>query len=254
MKNQNKECNGALYTSDGKTFLKLWDQKCCYYTVEDETESIAENAFAGLSYSNKIEYLDLPESIAKLGSGAFQRMALNSIAIPPKVTEIPEKLLFGCIHLEHVHLPEGVECINQEAFWKCLSLTRITLPHSLKEIIGNHFAYSGIREIDNLSEYFKIQDECLYTADGTLIFNFSNKREFDVPLWVMEIGGSAFEGNVYMEKISFPRLIKIAPRAFANCTSLTTISVPQKTKHRFNVGENNYKLIKERDDENIRST
>ena len=71
-------------------------------------------------------------------------------------------------------------------------------------------------------------------------------------LW--KLGGSAFEGNVYMEKISFPRLIKIAPRAFANCTSLTTISVPQKTKHRFNVGENNYKLIKERDDENIRST
>ena len=187
MKNQNKECNGALYTSDGKTFLKLWDQKCCYYTVEDETESIAENAFAGLSYSNKIEYLDLPESIAKLGSGAFQRMALNSIAIPPKVTEIPEKLLFGCIHLEHEHLPEGVECINQEAFWKCLSLTRITLPHSLKEIIGNPFAYSGIREIDNLSEYFKIQDECLYTADGTLIFNFSNKREFDVPLWEQKL-------------------------------------------------------------------
>lgn len=82
-------------------------------------------------------------------------MALNSIAIPPKVTEIPEKLLFGCTNLEHVHLPEGVECINREAFWKCPNLTRITLPHSLKEIIGNPFAYSGIREIDNLSEYFK---------------------------------------------------------------------------------------------------
>ena len=223
MKNQNKECNGALYSGDGKVFLKLLNQECCYYAVENGTESISDNAFATLSFSNKTEFLDLPDSVTKLGSGAFQRMALNSIAIPPKVTEIPEKLLFGCTNLEHVHLPEGVE-------------------------------YSGIREIDNLSEYFKIQDECLYTADGTLIFNFSNKREFDVPFWVMEIGGSAFEGNVYMEKISFPRLIKIAPRAFANCTSLTTISVPQKTKHRFNVGKNNYKLIKERDDENIRST
>ena len=254
MKNQNKECNGALYSGDGKVFLKLLNQECCYYAVENGTESISDNAFATLTFSNKTEFLDLPDSVTKLGSGAFQRMALNSIAIPPKVTEIPEKLLFGCTNLEHVHLPEGVECINREAFWKCPNLTRITLPHSLKEIIGNPFAYSGIREIDNLSEYFKIQDECLYTADGTLIFNFSNKREFDVPFWVMEIGGSAFEGNVYMEKISFPRLIKIAPRAFANCTSLTTISVPQKTKHRFNVGENNYKLIKERDDENIRST
>lgn len=254
MKNQNKECNGALYSGDGKVFLKLLNQECCYYAVENGTESISDNAFATLSFSNKTEFLDLPDSVTKLGSGAFQRMALNSIAIPPKVTEIPEKLLFGCTNLEHVHLPEGVECINREAFWKCPNLTRITLPHSLKEIIGNPFAYSGIREIDNLSEYFKIQDECLYTADGTLIFNFSNKREFDVPFWVMEIGGSAFEGNVYMEKISFPRLIKIAPRAFANCTSLTTISVPQKTKHRFNVGKNNYKLIKERNDENIRST
>ena len=96
MKNQNKECNGALYSGDGKVFLKLLNQECCYYAVENGTESISDNAFATLSFSNKTEFLDLPDSVTKLGSGAFQRMALNSIAIPPKVTEIPEKLLFGC--------------------------------------------------------------------------------------------------------------------------------------------------------------
>ena len=95
MKNQNKECNGALYSGDGKVFLKLLNQECCYYAVENGTESISDNAFATLSFSNKTEFLDLPDSVTKLGSGAFQRMALNSIAIPPKVTEIPEKLLFG---------------------------------------------------------------------------------------------------------------------------------------------------------------
>lgn len=72
MKNQNKECNGALYSGDGKVFLKLLNQECCYYAVENGTESISDNAFATLSFSNKTEFLDLPDSVTKLGSGAFQ--------------------------------------------------------------------------------------------------------------------------------------------------------------------------------------
>lgn len=249
MKNLDNGRNGALYTADKKVFLKLLNHECCYYTVEDGTESIAVNAFAGLSYSNKVEYLDLPDSIVELGKGAFQRMALRSIAIPSKVTEIPEKLLFGCTHLEHVYLPEGVVSINRDSFWKCPKLGRITLPCSLQAIVGNPFAYSGIREIDCGSSCFMVQDDCLYTTDGTLVFNFSDKREFDVPLWVTKIGESAFEGNVYIKKISFPQLIKINPRAFANCASLATISVPMNTKHKFNVEKALYKLIKEDNDE-----
>ena len=73
MKNQNKECNGALYSGDGKVFLKLLNQECCYYAVENGTESISDNAFATLSFSNKTEFLDLPDSVTKLGSGAFHR-------------------------------------------------------------------------------------------------------------------------------------------------------------------------------------
>lgn len=247
MKNQNKECNGALYTNDGKAFLKLLSNEYGYYTIENGTECIAENAFADLSYSNKIDYLDLPESVMELRKGAFQRMALTSIAIPPKVTEIPEKLLFGCINLEHIHLPERVESIYRESFWKCSKLTHITLPYSLQKIEGNPFAYSGIRRMDCYSPFFTLQDDCLYTTDGTLIFYFSDKHEFNVPSWVMEIGESAFEGNRYIKRISFPRLIKIAPRAFANCSSLMAISVPMKMKHRFKVEKTFYKLIKERD-------
>jgi hypothetical protein len=246
MKNQNKECNGALYTNDGKVFLKLLNNEYSYYTVETGTECIAENAFAGLSYSNKIDYLDLPESVMELRKGAFQRMALTSIAIPPKVTEIPEKLLFGCINLEHIYLPEGVESIYQESFWKCSKLTHITLPYNLQKIEGNPFAYSGIRQMDCYSPFFTVQDDCLYTTDGTLIFCFSDKYEFNIPSWVKEIGESAFEGNRYIKRVSFPGLIKIAPRAFANCSSLTAISVPMKMKHRFKVEKTLYKLIKER--------
>lgn len=43
-------------------------------------------------------------------------------------------------------------------------------------------------------------------GDGTLIFNFSNKREFDVPFWVMEIGGSAFEGECVYGENQFPQV------------------------------------------------
>lgn len=248
MKNQNKERNGALYNSDGKAFIKLLNHKSSYYAVADGTETIAENAFAGLSYSNAIDYLDLPESITRLGKGAFLRMALSSIAIPPKIMEIPEKLLFGCTNLEYVHLPEGVECINREAFWKCPKLTSITLPCSLQKIDGNPFAYSGIREITCNSHLFTVQDDCLYTTDGTLIFYFSDKQEFNVPLWVMKIGESAFEGNTYIEKVIFPKLVQVELRAFANCTSLTAISIPRKTKRRFNIERTLYKFIEERDD------
>lgn len=243
IKKQYKEHDGALYSSNGKVLMKLVDYKSSYYAVADGTETIAENAFAGLSYSNATDYLDLPESITRLDKGAFQRMALSSIAIPPKVTEIPEKLLFGCTNLEYVHLPEGVESIDREAFWKCPKLTSITLPCSLQEIVGNPFAYTGIKEIDCKSPYFMVYDDCLYTTGGTLIFCFSDKPELHIPQG-FSIGESAFEGNIYIEKVYFQKFARIAPRAFANCTSLTTISIPANTKYRFNVGRALYKLIK----------
>lgn len=246
MKKTNKEHNGALYSSDGKVFIKLVDYKSSYYTVAVGTEAIAENAFAGLSYSNAIDYLDLSESITRLGKGAFQRMALSSIAIPPKVTEIPEKLLFGCTNLEYVHLPEGVESIDREAFWKCPKLTSITLPCSLQEIDGNPFAYTGIKEIDCKSSFFIIRDDCLYTTGGTLIFCFSEKPEFHIPYGTINIGESAFEGNTYIKEVYFPGVVRIASRAFANCTSLTTISVPPNTKHKFYIEKTLYRRIKER--------
>ena len=247
MTNQNKIYNGGLYSNDGRVFLKLLSNDYnYYYAVENGTECIAENAFAGLSYSNKINYLDLPESIMYLRKGAFQRMALNSIAIPPKVTEIPEKLLFGCINLEHVHLPEGVESIYQESFWKCSNLTHIILPYTLQKIEGNPFAYTGIKQMDCYSPFFKVQDDCLYTTDGTLIYCFSQKHELNIPSWVIKIGESAFEGNRYIMRVNFPRLINIAPRAFANCSSLTAISVPMNMKHKIKVEKTLLKLIKER--------
>lgn len=243
IKKQHKEHDGALYTNDGKTFLKLQNSKSYYFAVEEGTECIAENAFASLSYSSKIELLDLPESITSLGKGAFQRMTLSSMAIPPKVKKIPEALLFGCTNLEYVHLPEGVESIDREAFWKCSKLAGITLPCSLQKIDGNPFAYTGIREIDCKSPYFMVYDDCLYTTGGTLIFCFSDKPELHIPQG-FSIGESAFEGNIYIEKVYFQKFARIAPRAFANCTSLTTISIPANTKYRFNVGRALYKLIK----------
>lgn len=87
-----------------------------------------------------IDSVAIPNSVTKIGSGAFDNCtSLTSIIIPDSVTTIGNCAFRGCSRLESVDIPDSVITIGVQAFCKCTSLLRIIIPDNVTLIKGAAF-------------------------------------------------------------------------------------------------------------------
>lgn len=112
--------------------------------IPEGAEEIAECAFGGIGYNGQFENygsevrgdIHLPNSIQKIGRGAFAGSKINHINIPTSLEIIPRDMLNGCEYLmDSIVIPENVRRINQGAFLNCKNLQYIRIPSGL-EVIG----------------------------------------------------------------------------------------------------------------------
>jgi hypothetical protein len=108
-----KNEDGALYTADKKTLVKVPQQLTECHVLEG-TEKIGNSAF---TFCTEMQSVTLPESLKEIGDLAF----------------------YDCEKLTSVYIPDSVETIGQLAFYGCKSLHQITLPRGLKEFNVNVF-------------------------------------------------------------------------------------------------------------------
>lgn len=119
--------------------------KCRYPDIEISSvykwlpvTEIAEHAFARASH---VESIVVPDSVKKIGWGAFSGCdGLRSIMLPPEITSIEGNLFHNCKALDTLVIPDRVTHIGDHAFYHCESLTSIRLPASLAKIDGTPFA------------------------------------------------------------------------------------------------------------------
>ena len=112
-------------------------------------------------------------------------------------------------------LPETVEKISSEAFWKCENLTKTNLPDGIKVIEPHTYNGCAFTEI-------KIPDSVVFVGDGAFA-NCHNATEIVVPSSVKVIGSHAFFNIFYVTSVTLNEgLEKIGTYAFAN--SSQTIS------------------------------
>ena len=98
---------------------------------------IGEGAMGGL----KIEDLDVPEGITKLGEGAFANcFDLKTISLPKTLTEIGEGTFCFCTSLKTIEIPDNVETIGAIAFSDCSNLESIIVGTNVKNI-GDSFTF-----------------------------------------------------------------------------------------------------------------
>lgn len=119
----------------------------------------------------KIKHLVLPQSLLRVGEGAFLASTVESVVIPEGTTSIGDLAFRDCISLARVDLPEsltsigfetfagcsaleklnldktGVTEIGERAFARTTSLSSLTLPPSLRSVGTLAFAGSGIVNI-----------------------------------------------------------------------------------------------------------
>lgn len=96
----------------------------------------------------------IPNSVVKIGDGAFAGRSLTSISIPDSVVEIGNNSFEACEGLTSVIIPNSVKKIGNLAFRGCTNLVTIKIPNSVKLIgdgISNNSADSVFWGCKNLN-------------------------------------------------------------------------------------------------------
>ena len=217
------------------------------YTIHKDTKLIAGSAFAN---SSNITSIVIPNSVASIGEYAFYNCdKLKKVIIPDSVTSICKSAFDGCSSLTNVSIPNSVASIGCFAFENCSSLTSIEIPDSVTSIGG--WAFCGCCSLTSI----EIPDSV--TSIGCFAFeNCSSLTSVVIPDSVVNIGSKAFyncnkliynryENCIYLgnERNPYHVFIKVTncdynsytihkdaklimADAFANCSNLISISIP----------------------------
>ena len=112
----------------------------------------------------------------------------------------------------------GTRVICDDAFYKCIGLTSVTIPNSVTSIGEEAF------------------------------FNCSGLTSVSIPNSVTNIGDRAFYGCSSLTSVTIPNSVtSIGGWAFVNCSSLQSIIIPPGTKQKFAIllPDNKYKLVEQ---------
>ena len=216
------EGSGALSNCAGE-FKKIRN-RVKKITVSDGVTTLGASSFA--NFKNLFEVV-LPESVTDLGTWTFAYCKkLSSINIPNGVKSIGDSVFSNCKSLKSVKLPDGVIAIGECAF-AASGLETIDFGKSLKTI--SYSAFSGCK---NLSE---IMLPDTVTDIGSSAFNYcTGLKKAALSLSLSRIGNGAFSYCSSLEFVEIKSAKTIAEKAFFNCGSLKSVSVPDNNK---SVGE-----------------
>ena len=117
-------------------------------------------------------------------------------------------------------IPQGIEVIEEFAFFSCTSLTSISIPNSVTSI--------GESAFHSCSSLASISIPESVTSIGTwAFFDCSSLTSISIPDNVTSIGDCAFFNCSSLTSISIPNSVtSIGDVAFSNCSSLTSIFIP----------------------------
>ena len=102
------------------------------YVLPDSVTKIGYGAFQGCTSLTSVV---IPNSVTKIGGWAFYDCSsLTSVVLPDSVTEIGDGAFRNCESLTSVVIPNSVTKIGSGAFYKCTSLTSVVIPDSVTKI------------------------------------------------------------------------------------------------------------------------
>ncbi len=254
---------GMLKTSDETQiiFITAATLKNSNTFIIPENTTKFETDISG--YKN-ITQIQIPASLAKLGSAIGFPKTINSVIVNPgNTTYVSEngilytkddKKLIMCYSKEKdIKIPEGMLGISSYSFWQASNAENVTLPDSLVSIensalqfgdnykkihIGKNTSdisstfkvlnYNGIVEIDSNNKYYTIKDNILYSKDGKILicalYRITGKLE--IAQGVEKIKNAAFDAQS-MDEVIIPEGLKIIERdAFSQCDLLKRIEIP----------------------------
>ena len=176
-------------------------------TIPSSVQTIGSCAFVGCT---SLEEITIPDGVTVISDGLFSECSnLVSVSLPDSVTEIRNSAFFHCISLKTIDLPDQITSIGGSCFYSCTGLRAVTLPAGLQQIQAYAFEYC-----ENLAS-FEI-------ADTNAVFSTVNGVLFDKKTGTLLLYPPAKLSDSYR----IPNgCVSIAPRAFAGCQNLKTLSL-----------------------------
>ena len=210
-------------------------------TLPDGLTSIAPEAFQGCG---SLTSINIPANVTNIGAGAFSDCpSLESITVDEKntffsdagncLTEISSgNLIAGCAS-SVIPSDGSVTSIGSSAFWGRNRLTQLTVPSSVTWIASSAFAYCpGLTSITvdkNNTEFFSV-DNCLIEKSSKKLVVGCKTSIIPSDGSVTEIGARAFAGCTDLTKISIPDSVtKLGVNAFSG-SGLAEVSLPNITE------------------------
>lgn len=190
------------------------------YAFDDEGVAYVAGEFVGTTIG--ITSVSLPETVTKIGEGAFRGCyALTEINLPLGLTRIENNTFDRCFYLKNIVIPEGVTEIGEEAFYVCWHLEEIVIPDSVKKIGNNSFRYNASLKKVTLPAGIETISNGVFSQCPSL-------ESIEIPESVVSIGDQAFYHCLNLKNIDLPdRLCSIGQFAFAFCVSLEEITIPE---------------------------
>ena len=217
---------------------------------------IIETAEKELAFGCKTSIIPSDGSVTAIGSHAFDGCSgLTSINIPNGITSIKTYAFRNCSDLISIALPGSIVSIGAYAFDDCVGLTQVSTDGlaawcgiSFGNATANPLYYAHDLYIDGEKLIELVIPDGVTSIKGYIFYNCTSLTSVTIPDSVTNIGSSAFSGCTAIQKAEMPSHViddipksslntvvitsgdSIGKNAFYNCTSLTSVSLPDSIK------------------------
>ena len=168
---------------------------------------------------SKISYVNIPNTIKRIGEMAFARCEnLVLVTFSNSLEEIGPSAFWRASKIANVSLPEGLKVIGDMAFNNCPSLEIINLPEGLTKLGYAALGYTAINAIDIPGSVENIEDHC---------FDYCTLLEsVTIAEGVKTVGEKAFYNCESLTAIDLPSTAgSIGYQAFKNCMKLADVKI-----------------------------
>lgn len=206
-----------------------------YLIIDGELMSADQNLYL---MDEETGTITIPENVTKIGEGAFAKVGVRKLVIPPTVKEISKNAFNGNSTLEEVIFQtrtvqgkeEGLERIGDCAFYNCKLLKTIEMPNTVTAI-GREVFYS-CSSLNNIVLSNNLTDIPYHT------FGFcSSLREIIIPEKVKTIGRFAMRNCSSLKSITIPKGVEtLSATVFTLTRNITTVNIPEDANFKFKDG------------------